>query len=68
MHSLMATKSAAEAIAHFANEYEGKLDLIVLGPLSNIAAAMAIDPDLGSKLNTVVVMGGSSTALGNAGE
>jgi len=61
------TKSAAEAIVFYANKYLGKLDLVCLGPLSNVAAALAIDPQLGSKLNSVVIMGGSPTALGNAG-
>ena len=67
-HLSSQTRSAAEAIVHFAHQYEGQLDIVALGPLSNIAAAMAIDPDLGAKLNSVTVMGGSPTALGNSGQ
>merc|ERR1712198_70613 len=35
--------------------------------MTNVADALSLDPDLGSKLNSVTIIGGSPTAFGNAG-
>jgi purine nucleosidase len=52
-------ESAAERIAALADSAPGRYDLLALGPLTNVALALRLDPDLLSKLRSVVVMGGS---------
>ena len=56
-----------EAIVYYANKYRGTLDIVALGPLTNLADAMELDPDLGSKINSLTIMGGAVYARGNAG-
>jgi purine nucleosidase len=55
---------AALAIVKFANENK-PLNIVTLGPLTNLALALMIDPELPSKLGRVIVMGGAVNALGN---
>lgn len=43
-----------------------ELTLVTLGPLTNVAAAFARAPELAGRLRDVVVMGGTSDAVGNA--
>jgi purine nucleosidase len=43
----------------------GEIDLITLGPLSNIAAALRIAPDIAGKIPMCYVMGGAAACLGN---
>ena len=44
-----------------AKRYEGSLELVTLGPLTNIAIALGKHPDLKEKLHRIVMMGGSAT-------
>ena len=37
----------------------GEITLVALGPLTNIALAIRLDPAFGSKLKDVIIMGGS---------
>lgn len=57
--------SAAEFIVAMANKFPGEISLVAVGPLTNIAAAVSLDPDLPSKLKELVVMGGTVAAFGN---
>jgi purine nucleosidase len=43
----------------------GELGLICLGPLTNLARAMQLEPSLASLLGPVVIMGGSVGGVGN---
>jgi purine nucleosidase len=43
----------------------GTLDLVTLGPLTNVAIAFLQDPSLASRLRSLVVMGGTGDAVGN---
>ncbi|QWF78971.1 nucleoside hydrolase [Amycolatopsis sp. CA-230715] len=54
-----APSPAAEQIVALAKEHAGALDLLTLGPLTNIANALRLAPDLPRLLRRVVVMGGS---------
>ncbi|RNF85896.1 nucleoside hydrolase [Montanilutibacter psychrotolerans] len=56
---------AALAILRLSHEHAGKLLLVALGPLSNIALALKLDPTLPSRVARLVVMGGAVTAHGN---
>lgn len=52
-------RSAAEQLVHLANSAPGRHDLLVLGPMTNVAAALELDPDLLTRFRSTVVMGGS---------
>ncbi|HPO24765.1 MAG TPA: nucleoside hydrolase [Arenimonas sp.] len=56
---------AVNAIIRLSKEYAGELVLITLGPLTNIALALRLDPELPKRIKRVVVMGGAVTGLGN---
>jgi purine nucleosidase len=56
---------AAVALARLADEAPGQRTLVTLGPLTNLAVAMSLDPDLPGKYQRLVVMGGAVRATGN---
>ncbi len=56
---------AAAALVRMANEAPGELTLVAVGPLTNVAVALKLDPDLPNKLKRLVVMGGAIYAQGN---
>jgi purine nucleosidase len=56
---------AALAIVRMAREQPGQLTLVALGPLTNLALALRLDPDLPSRIARLVVMGGAVTGRGN---
>jgi purine nucleosidase len=58
-------ESAAEALVRLVNQSPGELTLIALGPLTNVAVALKLDPHLPSKLKRFVIMGGAIQAQGN---
>src|SRR5271165_3316808 len=55
---------AVEAILHLADKNPG-LTLVTLGPLTNVALALARDPALAEKVGRCVVMGGAPCCEGN---
>lgn len=56
---------AALAILRLSHEHAGRLLLVALGPLTNLALALKLDPSLPSRVARLVVMGGAVTAHGN---
>jgi len=56
---------AARAIIRLSQEYEGELLLVALGPLTNLALAVKLDPQLPQRIRRLVVMGGAVAARGN---
>jgi purine nucleosidase len=58
--------TGALAIVDAANRYGKELTVVALGPLTNLALAIRLDPALPSKLGRVVSMGGSPAGFGNA--
>jgi len=54
------SRSAAEFINEMAGKYEGKLELVVIGPLTNIATALGQYPDLAEKIRRLIMMGGAA--------
>lgn len=56
---------AALAIIRLSHEHAGKLFLVALGPLTNVALALKLDPTLPSRIRRVLVMGGAFSAHGN---
>ncbi|RDI31095.1 purine nucleosidase [Lentzea flaviverrucosa] len=58
-------ESAAEQLANLARESPGELSLLAIGPLTNVALALQIEPRLPALLDKVVVMGGALNVPGN---
>lgn len=56
---------AALAILRLSHEHSGRLLLAALGPLTNIALALKLDPTLPQRIARFVVMGGAVTGHGN---
>ena len=56
---------AANAILRLSHQHAGKLLLVALGPLTNIALALKLDPTLPGRIARLVVMGGAVTCHGN---
>ena len=55
---------AWDALYQAAKQYAGELRLIAVGPLTNVAIALAKYPDLPELLHTILIMGGSAS-VGN---
>ena len=60
------SEHAVNALIRLANENPGELTLVALGPLTNLAVALSIDPDLPTKFKQLVIMGGAIYSKGNA--
>lgn len=58
-------ENAAEFIVRLANENLNEVSLIAIGPLTNVALALQLDPELPNKLKQLIVMGGTVDAPGN---
>jgi purine nucleosidase len=56
---------AVDAILAASRAHEGSLILVATGPLTNIALAIARDPDLPRRLQRFVAMGGAFACSGN---
>ncbi|GAA4859853.1 nucleoside hydrolase [Luteimonas vadosa] len=56
---------AAQAIVRLSHAHEGDLLLVALGPLTNLALALRLDPTLPRRIGRLVVMGGAVTGQGN---
>ena len=50
---------AAEFIRRIVRKYPGEVTLIPIGPLTNIATALNLDPELAGMVRGIVLMGGS---------
>ena len=59
------TRSAAEAILETVDRWGPELTVVALGPLTNLAAAAALDARRLARAGRVVVMGGAVTVPGN---
>jgi purine nucleosidase len=58
---------AAQFIVDRARCHAGELTLVAVGPLTNLALALALDPGLPHRVQRVVVMGGAFGTLGHGG-
>ena len=56
---------AARVIVEQARAHGGELVLAAIGPLTNVALALAIEPDLPALLDDLVIMGGATFRSGN---
>ena len=60
-----ASQSAAELIVDLIHKHPGEITLVAVGPLSNIALALELSPDIATLVKDVVVMGGAFHREGN---
>lgn len=58
-------ESAAELIVDIVRANPGEVTLVVLGPMTNIALALALEPELPRLVKSVVPMGGVLQVMGN---
>lgn len=61
----IADEHAVLALLRLSREYAGELTLVALGPLTNIAMAVRLDPDFPARIKQFVFMGGTIAAQGN---
>lgn len=62
---VVAPHHGAEAIIAMSHAHAGRLLLVALGPLTNLALALRLDPTLPERIARLVVMGGAVTGHGN---
>jgi len=58
-------QSAAAFLVEQANLYPGQVTVVALGPLTNLALAVELDPSFPSKIGQIVVLGGAYSVNGN---
>lgn len=58
-------QSAAAFLAEQARLYPGKITVVALGPLTNIALAMQLDPEFPKLVGQIVILGGAFSVNGN---
>ncbi len=56
---------AALAMIRLSHAHAGRLVVCMLGPLTNLAVALKLDPSLPQRVGRIVVMGGAVTGRGN---
>ncbi|MCZ9884480.1 nucleoside hydrolase [Arthrobacter sp. B2a2-09] len=59
------SETAAEMLVRLANERPGELRVIAVGPLTNLALALQLDPKLPALVRDVTIMGGAAFVPGN---
>ncbi|MBR8744132.1 nucleoside hydrolase [Nocardiopsis sp. MG754419] len=60
-----ASEHAVDALVRMAAESPGALSIVAIGPLTNIAMALAKDPSFVANVKSLYVMGGSNNGRGN---
>lgn len=58
-------RSAAQFIVDLVHAHPNEITLVPVGPLTNIAAAIALDPSIVNLVQAVVIMGGAVQVKGN---
>ncbi|XP_020391794.1 inosine-uridine preferring nucleoside hydrolase-like [Rhincodon typus] len=56
---------AVNAMIRIATEHAGKVTLVAIGPLTNVALAFKMDPTFPAKLRHLYIMGGNMESRGN---
>jgi purine nucleosidase len=63
--SSVVDESASDLLVRLAHEHGGELRVIAVGPLTNIAAALRLDPALPGLVKELTLMGGAALVPGN---
>jgi purine nucleosidase/pyrimidine-specific ribonucleoside hydrolase len=56
---ILDARGAAQLIVDTVNSYAGDITICALGPLTNIAEALTLDPELPSKVSQLTIIGGA---------
>ncbi|WP_047869818.1 nucleoside hydrolase [Nocardiopsis sp. RV163] len=59
------SETAAALLVRLARENPGEIDVLAVGPLTNLAIALALEPELPRLVRRLVVMGGAVRVAGN---
>lgn len=60
--------TAAEQIVRLCREQPGEIELVAVGPLTNLALALGLFPELPTLVRGVTIMGGAAMVPGNVSE
>lgn len=60
-----ATEHAVDALIRIVSESPGEIDIVAIGPLTNLAMAAIKDREFPSKVRSLTIMGGSNNGRGN---
>ena len=58
-------RDAAQLLVDLSHEYEGRLHVLTIGPMTNLAHALDLDPSLPTRVAEVTTMGGAAMVPGN---
>lgn len=58
---------AVDQMLRLTREHPGEITIVAVGPLTNLATALAKDPSFAERVGRVVIMGGTVAAPGNIG-
>ncbi len=61
----LADGTAPEAIVRLAREHRGEITFVFVGPLTNLAVALSLEPRLPELVHRLVIMGGAFFTAGN---
>eukprot|EP00794_Sanderia_malayensis_P014211 gene14211-15694_t len=61
----LADQHAANCIVDLATQNKGEISIVALGPLTNLALAIRLQPELPKYLKEVIILGGNHTGVGN---
>jgi purine nucleosidase len=64
-HNQLDPRSSAQFIVDMARAHPGEITLVAVGPLGNLALALAMEPKLPQLLREVILMGGAIVEPGN---
>ena len=59
------SKGAPKFIVETAKKHSGDIELVTIGPLTNVAQALDIEPDLSKHISRITMMAGAATVQGN---
>ena len=59
------SKYSAVEIVRLVNKYPGEVNILTIGPLTNLALAFQLDSNLNKKVKNLIIMGGSYKEAGN---
>jgi purine nucleosidase len=59
------SESAPEQLVRLARTNPGRFDLLATGPLTNLAMALVLEPQLPQLVRSVTIMGGAASGVGN---
>lgn len=64
----LAAESAVDLMLRLSHEHAGTLEIVAVGPLTNLAAALDADSSLPERIRQVTIMGGAALAPGNVSD